>query len=61
MKIRTLLISSILLSALFIAAPISSSKKHGGGDSDGHRRKGIELFVATQFAEAIQEFGKASN
>ena len=60
MKIRTTFISSILLSALFFAAPVASAKKRGGGgDSDSHRRKGIELFDAKKYAEAIEEFNKA--
>ena len=48
MKIRTSLISSILLSALFFAAPVASAKKRGGdgGDTEGHRRKGVELMHA---------------
>jgi len=58
MKTRTTLTLSILLSALFFAAPVTNAKKRGG-DSDSHRRKGIELFDAKQFAEAIQEFSKA--
>src|SRR5258708_1971011 len=60
MKTRTTLNLSILLSALFFAAPVTNGKtRGGGGDADAHRRKGIELFDAKQFAEAIQEFDKA--
>ena len=60
MKIRTSLISLILLSALFFAAPVSNAKKRGGGgDSDAHRMKGIELASAKQFDQAIAEFNKA--
>src|SRR2546428_7436317 len=59
MKIRTTLTLSILLSALFFAAPVASAKKRGGGDSDAHRMKGIELASAKQFDQAIAEFNKA--
>src|SRR5437773_56469 len=59
MKIRTTLTLSILLSALFFAAPVASAKKRGGGDSDAHRMKGIELANAKQFDQAIAEFNKA--
>jgi len=59
MKIRITLISSILLSALFLAAPVASAKKRGGGgDTESHRRKGVELIDAKQFDQAIQEFNK---
>src|SRR5437899_11864551 len=60
MKIRTTFTLSILLSALCFAGRGADGKKRGGGgDADAHRRKGIELFDAKQFAEAIQEFDKA--
>jgi tetratricopeptide (TPR) repeat protein len=60
MKTRTILTLSILSSALILAAPAVHAKKRGGdGDSEGHRRKGIELFDAKQYAEAIEEFNKA--
>ena len=59
MKIRTTLILSILLSALFFGAPVASAKKRGGGgDTEGHRRKGVELIDAKQFDQAIAEFTK---
>src|SRR5205823_12516318 len=59
MKIRTTLTLSILLSALFFASPVASAKKRGGGDSDAHRMKGIELANAKQFDQAIAEYNKA--
>src|SRR5260370_31780839 len=50
----------MLLSALFFGALVTNGKtRGGGGDADAQRRKGIELFDAKQFAEAIQEFDKA--
>ena len=60
MKTRTTLTLSILLSALFFAAPVTNAKKRGGGgeDADAHRRKGVELIDAKQFDQAIQEFNK---
>src|SRR3989440_9588349 len=59
MKIRITLISSIVLSALFLAAPVASAKKHGGGgDTESHRRKGVELIDAKQFDQAIAEFNR---
>jgi tetratricopeptide (TPR) repeat protein len=59
MKTRTTLTLSILLSALFFAVPVTNAKKRGGGDSDAHRMKGIELASAKQFDQAIAEFNKA--
>ena len=59
MKIRITLISSILLSGLFLAAPVASAKKRGGdGDSESRHRKGVELIDAKQFDQAIAEFNK---
>ena len=58
MKIRTTLILSILSSALILAPPLNA-KKHGGGDADEHRRKGVEFADAKQFDRAVEEFSKA--
>src|ERR1700719_1381776 len=60
MKTRTIPTLSILLSALILAAPAVHAKKRGGdgGDSEGHRRKGVELIDAKQFDQAIVEFNK---
>src|SRR5205085_6199752 len=59
MKIRTPLIWLILLSGLFFAPPVAMAKKRGGeGDTEGHRRKGVELIDAKQYDQAIAEFSK---
>src|SRR2546429_6952126 len=59
MKTRTIFILSVLLSALFFAAPVASAKKRSeGGDTEGHRRKGVELIDAKQYDQAIAEFTK---
>jgi Flp pilus assembly protein TadD len=59
MKTQTTLTLSVLLSALFFAAPVTNAKKRGGGDADAHRMKGIELAGAKQFDQALAEFNKA--
>src|SRR2546421_1659816 len=59
MKTRTILILSVLLSALFFAAPVASAKKRSeGGDTESRRRKGVELIDAKQYDQAIAEFSK---
>src|SRR4029077_20819808 len=59
MKTRTTLTLSILLAAAFVAAPGVYAKRRSGGDSDEHRKKGIELFDQKNYAGAIDEFNKA--
>src|SRR5205085_11512448 len=59
MKIRTPLIWLILLSGLLFAPPVAMAKKRGGeGDTEGHRRKGVELIDAKQYDQAIAEPNK---
>ena len=61
MKTRTILILSILSSALIFAGPIAHAKKRGGGgggEADDHRRKALQFVDAKQFDKAIEEFNK---
>src|SRR5689334_20468163 len=60
MKTRTTFTLTILLAALLAAPSGVSAKRRGGsgGEGDSHRRKGVELAEAKQYAEAIEEFNK---
>src|SRR5690242_12922282 len=57
---KTTLTLSILLTGALLTAPEVYAKRHGGGggEADAHRRKGVELIDAKQYAQAIEEFNK---